>query len=105
MSRSTPGPWRHYHNTASTLDVPCIEIVSVEHDTYSIAYLQGFIDSDPRWHRTRERTVADAHLIAEAPVLFRLLEEARDIIADHLPAYEVWLNASADAIARVEGQS
>jgi hypothetical protein len=88
MSNYTPGPWKVNEAHGYT--------VMGEGEEVASTWLAPVSDA---------AALANARLIAAAPDLFRLLEEARDIISDHLPAYEAWLDASAIAIAKVEEQS
>ena len=69
----TPGPWKWTENSASEKGNECIEVFQGEGSEYSpqVCYLQSC-------YRGSAETIADAHLIASAPDIYKALEDLLD---------------------------
>jgi hypothetical protein len=101
MSSHTPGPWRHYLNSASTADTHCVNVERVEwSDSHSIgiAYLQSYKADG---YDDRDETLANARLIAVAPEMLEMLVHLAEALEDG--HWQETKTAIRDLIAKARG--
>ncbi len=105
----TPGPWYPGCHTYPHSKCKCTSIldesyaggiatIHVWNGTLSIS--DGGNDAPPE-----EEAIANAHLIAEAPKLYKALKECLDLIELMLPNEETIISESRAALAKARGES
>ncbi|MGD0420567.1 MAG: hypothetical protein ABSA68_13475 [Xanthobacteraceae bacterium] len=98
--KHTSGPWKVYHALLRP-QFPGKKIIEVQDDHgNAVVKWSGFDDSD----RLKKTHLANAHLIAAAPMMLRAMKATQSIIADFADSDEdiKLYDEFCDAIAKAE---